>query len=177
MDESIDLNSEATTQTCSPAVDFQRLDARVINLWQVSNLIGFGVVLLLVGISLGVALAVIPDAVIWLAIAFAALLPLAYWFCLVRPKRLYQSWGYRLDEKILETESGLLIRVSRLLPLNRVQHVDIERGPLARLYGLATLILYTAGTHAASLSIPGLDEKVATELRDRLIEIGGDDAV
>jgi membrane protein YdbS with pleckstrin-like domain len=45
------------------------------------------------------------------------------------------------------------------------------------MYGLASLVLHTAGTHSANILIPGLDAGEAVRLRDRLVEIGGDDAV
>jgi membrane protein YdbS with pleckstrin-like domain len=71
----------------------------------------------------------------------------------------------------------LLFHVAHLLPLSRLQHVDLHRGPLERAFGLASLILHTAGTHEARITIPGLDADEAVRLRDRLVEVGGDDAV
>jgi hypothetical protein len=98
---------------------------------------------------------------------------LTYW----RPPRLYRAWGYRIDGKVLETRSGLVFRINKLLPLSRLQHVDLHRGPLERIFGLASLILHTAGTSQAQITIPGLDANLATRLRDHLVEVGGDDAV
>ncbi len=118
-----------------------------------------------------------PRALVWLASAWLATAAAAVWFCLWYPPRLYRSWGYRIDAKVLETRSGRLFQRARLLPLSRLQHVDIERGPLERMFGLAALILHTAGTHSANIRIPGLEAAEAMRLRDHLIEIGGDDAV
>jgi len=78
---------------------------------------------------------------------------------------------------VLETRSGRVFQRARLLPLSRLQHVDIESGPLERMFGLAALVLHTAGTHSANIRIPGLEAVEAARLRDHLIEIGGDDAV
>jgi membrane protein YdbS with pleckstrin-like domain len=159
------------------ATDFRRLDSRVVNLWRVSWLIGFGVLLLsllIPVVSVGVAE---PRALAWLASAWLATAAAAVWFGLWYPPRLYRSWGYRIDAKVLETRSGRLFQRARLLPLSRLQHVDIERGPLERMFGLAALVLHTAGTHSANVRIPGLEAAEAMRLRDRLIEIGGDDAV
>jgi uncharacterized protein len=157
--------------------DFQPLDSRVVNLWRVSSLIGFGVMLLgllIPVVAVGVAEA---RALVWLASAWLATAAAAVWFCLWYPPRLYRSWGYRIDAKVLETRSGRVFQRARLLPLSRLQHVDIERGPLERMFGLAALVLHTAGTHSASIRIPGLETAEAMRLRDHLIEIGGDDAV
>jgi len=101
---------------------------------------------------------------------------IGFWIVWYPPRR-YASWGYRLDQRVLEIRSGVWFRVVQLLPLNRLQHVDLRRGPLERAHGLASLVFHTAGTHQATLELPGLDADVAAGLRDRLVLTGGDDAV
>jgi membrane protein YdbS with pleckstrin-like domain len=93
------------------------------------------------------------------------------------PARAYRSWGYRVEDRVLEIRSGVWFRVIRLLPLSRLQHVDLHRGPIERAHGLASLTLHTAGTREASLGIPGLADADAERLRDLLVTAGGDDAV
>ena len=80
-------------------------------------------------------------------------------------------------EHLLSQSHDLCGDVLSVQPLNRLQHVDLQRGPLERMYGLASLVLYTAGTSSASISIPGLAAAEAERLRDHLVAIGGDDAV
>jgi len=156
---------------------FQALDSRVISLWRVSSLIGFGVLLLsLLAVVLTVGFTE-PKFLLRLVVPWLALAAIFAWFSFWYPPRLYRSWGYRIDAKVLETRSGRMFQRARLLPLSRLQHVDIERGPLERMFGLASLILHTAGTHSANIRIPGLESGEAMRLRDHLIEIGGDDAV
>jgi membrane protein YdbS with pleckstrin-like domain len=90
---------------------------------------------------------------------------------------VYRAWGYRLDGKVLETRHGVLFRTMQLLPLARLQHVDLHNGPIERSLGLASLMLHTAGTHEATIVIPGLDTNEAVRLRDHLVVVGGDDGV
>lgn len=168
---------ERADESPRPAAGFQPLDSRVVALWRASFLIGFGVLLLILLIPVVTAGMAEPRAWVWAPIAWLAVAAAATWFCLWYPPRLYRSWGYRIDEKVLETRSGRVFQRARLLPLSRLQHVDIERGPLERMFGLAALVLHTAGTHSANIRIPGLESSEATRLRDYLIEIGGDDAV
>ena len=168
---------ERANESPSPATCFQPLDSRVIRLWRVSFLIGFGVLLLILLIPVVAAGMTEPRALVWLAVVWLAAAAVSVWFCLWYPPRLYRSWGYRIDAKVLETRSGRVFQRARLLPLSRLQHVDIERGPLERMFGLAAVVLHTAGTHSANIRIPGLEASEAMRLRDHLIEIGGDDAV
>ena len=51
-----------------------------------------------------------------------------------------------------------------------MQLVDITRGPVARLLGLAELKFVTAAA-ATGVAIPGLAEADAEALRDRLVEL------
>ena len=156
---------------------FRALDSRVVGLWRVSGLIGMGVILLSMLIPVIVVGVSRPQYLRWMLLAWLAMAAVAVWFGVWYPPRLYSSWGYRIDAKVLETRSGRIFQRVRLLPLSRLQHVDIERGPLERMFGLAALVLHTAGTHSANIRVPGLEASEATRLRDYLIEIGGDDAV
>ena len=161
----------------APPDGFHALDSRVIIVWRLSSLIGIAFLLLSMLIFVVVVALKDPQYLRWLAGSWLLISALFGWFCFWYPPRYYRSWSYRIDERVLETRSGRLVQRTRLLPLSRLQHVDIERGPLERAFGLASLVLHTAGTHSANIRIPGLEASEATRLRDRLIEIGGDDAV
>ena len=169
--------AKVSDEPADPTKVFQPLDSRVIGLWRISNLIAFGILLLSLLVAVMIAGLARPEFLLWLLIAWLALAALSVWFSVWYPPRLYESWGYRVDAKVLETRSGRMFKRARLLPLSRLQHVDIERGPLERMYGLASLVLHTAGTHSANIRVPGLEASAAMRLRDHLIEIGGDDAV
>lgn len=168
---------EQADEPSHSSTGFQPLDLRVVKLWRVSTLIGFGVLLLILLIPVVAVSVAEPRALVWMVGAWLVAAALSVWFCLWYPPRSYRRWGYRIDAKVLETRSGMAFQRTRLLPLSRLQHVDIERGPLERMFGLAALVLHTAGTHSANIRIPGLEASEAMRLRDHLIEIGGDDAV
>ena len=172
---SAEISETEASLTIEP--DFRPLDPRVIRLWRLGYLIGFSILLLcLLPLVVFAQLQEFERAEFYIVL-WVLLAGFAFWYSLWRPKRSYTAWGYRIDAKTLETKSGVWFRVTRLLPLNRLQHVDLQRGPLERLLGLASLVLYTAGTSSASISIPGLAEDDAVRLRDHLVAIGGDDAV
>ena len=84
------------------------------------------------------------------------------------PKRRYAAWGYRMEEDELAVRHGLLIRALSLVPFGRVQHIDLAQGPLERAFGLATLVLNTAGTRGAAVRLPGLAQADAEQMRDHI---------
>jgi hypothetical protein len=51
-----------------------------------------------------------------------------------------------------------------------MQLIDINRGPVSRLLGLADLKFVTAAA-STGVMVPGLPEPEAAELRDRLVEL------
>lgn len=167
-------------RSASPGVEssaYQPLDPRALRLWQVTDLIAF-IVLLLIGLVVGVVVGVKwTGSIPWVAAAWLAFALLGAWTILYYHPRNYRAWGYRLDQRVLLIRRGVWFRTIKLLPLPRLQHVDVKRGPLQRHFGLATLVLHTAGTHAASIEVPGLDADEAVRLRDRLVAAGGDDGV
>mgnify|MGYP001247140453 CR=1 FL=1 len=76
---------------------------------------------------------------------------------------------WRLDAVGLYVRRGLIWHTEVLVPRSRVQHLDVERGPLERQFGLATLVVHTAGTQTSALRQSGFDEATAVALRDALI--------
>lgn len=97
-----------------------------------------------------------------------ALLALALLAAMILPGRRYRAWGYREEEDELHIRNGLLVRVQTAVPFARVQHIDLAQGPIERRYGLARLILHTAGTRGASIPLPGLAREEAEAMRDRI---------
>ena len=105
-----------------------------------------------------VPLGLVSGLVALLGLAFVAWLP----------RRRWRAWAYREGEDELDIRHGRLVRVRTVVPYARVQHIDVSEGPVERRFGLATLILHTAGTRAASVGLPGLPRDEADRLRDRI---------
>jgi membrane protein YdbS with pleckstrin-like domain len=84
------------------------------------------------------------------------------------PLRRWQARGYRLESDRLQVVAGMLFRRDTVVPFGRVQHIDVEQGPLERFYGLGTLVLHTAGNHNASVQLSGLRHGDAVGARDSI---------
>jgi membrane protein YdbS with pleckstrin-like domain len=93
----------------------------------------------------------------------------------------YRSWQYVVGDDALYLERGVLTQVRTEVPLVRIQHVDSRRSAVERLVGLASTVVYTAGSRGADVTIPGLTPDDASDLRQRLkglaIDADGEDAV
>ncbi|NJC04475.1 hypothetical protein GGQ97_000268 [Sphingomonas kaistensis] len=80
------------------------------------------------------------------------------------PPRIWARLGYALEPAMLRVVRGWLFHTDTLVPLVRVQHLDVARGPLDKMFGTATLAIHTAGTHNSIVSLPGLSPDRAAEL-------------
>ncbi|WP_310467797.1 PH domain-containing protein [Sphingomonas sp.] len=82
------------------------------------------------------------------------------------PKRIYDRLRYGLAAGQLRLLRGWLFHTDTIVPLVRVQHLDVTRGPLDKMFGTASLIVHTAGTHNSIVTVPGLAPARAAEMRD-----------
>ena len=89
---------------------------------------------------------------------------------LVAPDRIYKRLGYAIDGRLLRTVRGWLFHTDTVVPFVRVQHIDVTRGPVDKLFGTATLVVHTAGTHNSIVTLPGLSPGRAEEIRDIIRE-------
>jgi len=72
---------------------------------------------------------------------------------------------------------GVLWRSEIFVPRSRIQHTEVQQGPLARRFGIANLKVYTAGTSHGEIGIDGLPQADALWLRDELLGRHGHDGV
>lgn len=87
---------------------------------------------------------------------------------IVAPDRIYRRLGYALDERLLRTVRGWLFHVDTVVPFVRVQHIDVTRGPFDKMFGTATLVVHTAGTHNSVVTLPGLSPERASQIREAI---------
>jgi putative membrane protein len=86
------------------------------------------------------------------------------------------SWWftrYRVDAEEIRIDSGIFVRRSRRVRIERLQAVEVQQPWLARLFGLAELSLDTAGTGEAEAKLAFLPYVEAVELRRLLLDRSG----
>lgn len=144
------------------------------------------VIWLLQGAIASAILAVIVGAIDWFVLEISWLLGPAvfvglFTIVVIHTILRYRIWQFEIREDELYLERGVFTRVKTVVPYVRIQHVDSRRGPLERLLGLATTVVYTAGSRGADVLVPGLppdrSEALQDELKQLAIESEGGDAV
>lgn len=158
-------------------VSLQPLDPAFVTIERISGWICTGCLLLAGLIGIGVVafnfglLSIITGLCLLTYLLLGAMLA---WVTQVLPKKAHEHASWCLTPSGLEIRRGIWWRSQISVPLARVQHTDVHQGPLMRKYGLAKLIVHTAGTENSTVELNGLSVGTAQQLRDALIEHRGE---
>lgn len=149
-----------------------RLERRVLRLWRIRAGITFGPTVVLAGAAAwalgGPSAGVAVLAVVGIAVAGGVW----WWTALV-----WRAWQFTIGTEALHLRHGVILRRESTIPFHRVQHIDVEAGPLERRLGLTTFVLRTASASSDS-AVPGIDVAEAEALRHRVLSlVGTGDAV
>lgn len=147
--------------------EWKRNSPRLATVRRILTLI-FSAVFLVVGAVLVLLLA---DDLWWIGAIVAAFAVAGAVWGWIWAGHNQRSWGYAENADDLLVTSGVMFKRLVAIPYGRMQYVDVEAGPLARAYGIATVTLHTASPETAA-NIPGLAAEQATALRNRLTELG-----
>ncbi len=123
------------------------------------------------------ALALAAAVALWLVLSWQPMLfaaggvvvVWAWLLWLVRRQVSAISWAEQPEELVIRR--GRLWRSLVSVPYGRLQLADMESGPVARHFGLASVQIHTASPRSGG-SIPGLPVEEAEALRTRLTERG-----
>lgn len=164
----VDAGDAEKTAPSGPREPQWRVASSAIGLWTVQEIIGALLFLIpAVAASLFVPdaaprwLVVATDILPWALVAFF----LVEIFVLPRYKYAIHRWEVTADG--IFTLTGWLSRTWILVPISRIQTVDVTRGPLQRMFGLATVSVRTASAHG-SVEIQQLESYTAAQVADDL---------
>ena len=120
----------------------------------------------LIGATVLGVVGVLPSPWTWVPMIVPALVALV--FVLLVPIKRFMARGYQMSDDRLRVVKGVMFHADTVVPFSRVQHLDVEQGPLERAFGIARLILHTAGTHNSSVTLPGLAHADAVAMREEI---------
>src|SRR5829696_4920961 len=127
---------------------------------------------LFLGLALGAFLLFVPavedtplPVLRWLvpiAVAGYAVVAIA-----VRPRIRHRVHRWEVTDDAVYTVTGWLTRTWTLVPISRIQTVDVTRGLLQQLFGLASVAVLTASSQG-TVRVPHLETDVAQRVADDL---------
>jgi len=148
-----------------PEVDsktFNRLDRKYLTIL----FIRITIIFLLMSGSLTVVLFLDEDLpTMFVGISGGSVIVLITLFSTVISALGFSRKGYLVREQDISFQRGLITYKLTTVPFNRIQHVEVNQGVLAKIFKLSSVKLYTAGGNASDLSIPGLPVSDAQRLK------------
>lgn len=74
-----------------------------------------------------------------------------------------KGFAFRTHDAIYR--SGAIALTTTIIPYNRVQHVALHEGFIARMFGLAEIEIFTAGGDKSDIQIPGIEKQLAEKIK------------
>ena len=146
-------------------IDWEPIASQARLVWTLAALVIAAPFLVLMTVVLA-ATGGAAGAVVGLAVTFVVVVMLR-WLVV----RRHRSWGYSVRDDEFVLRRGLLVRRLTIVPIGRMQFIDIQQGPLDRWLGVANLQLHTAAA-ASDAKVPMLALDVAARVRDELTTRG-----
>lgn len=147
--------------------DITKIDFRSIGK-KYLNVILMHVVLVFLGLFLALFFVIYKDffelgaGSIW----FYVVLIIAFFLILLIKVIGFKKRKYAVREKDISYKQGVFFRSLTTVPFNRIQHVEIDEGPIARFFGLVSLSVFTAGDSSDDLKIKGLLKQEAQQIKE-----------
>ena len=78
----------------------------------------------------------------------------------------FKKRNYAVREKDVSYKKGVFFKSLTTVPFNRIQHIEIDEGPISRLFNLVSLSVFTAGDSSDDLKISGLLKEEAKQIKE-----------
>lgn len=91
-------------------------------------------------------------------------------FTVIAGTRSFKRKKYAVREKDILYSTGWLFQSLHMVPFNRLQHCAVNMGPIEREFGLASVSLYTAASEGKDITIHGLKQEEAEQIRNLIIQ-------
>ncbi|MFQ3180652.1 MAG: membrane protein YdbS with pleckstrin-like domain [Polaribacter sp.] len=143
-------------------IDFKSIENKYLKVILINTFLVFVIAFLLVSFADYKGLFEFIENTIWIYLSMFS----SFVFILLVKKVGFKKRKYAVREKDISYEKGVLFRSLTSIPFNRIQHIEIDEGPISRLFGLVSLSVFTAGDSSDDLKISGLLKEEAKQIKE-----------
>ncbi|MGE5355051.1 MAG: PH domain-containing protein [Deltaproteobacteria bacterium] len=90
-------------------------------------------------------------------------------FFLISTKKAFNRKSYSIRHNDLIFRRGVLFNRITIVPFNRIQHIELTRGPVENFFNLCSIKFFTAGGSQSDIIIPGLNTETANKIKSFII--------
>jgi membrane protein YdbS with pleckstrin-like domain len=130
--------------------------------------LNFALVYGIISIAAGVAFYFIKELQpYWLPITICYVIIVLFSIFITLVSFKNKGYAFRTHDAIYR--SGAISLTTTIIPYNRVQHVALHEGFIARAFGLAEIEIFTAGGDKSDIQISGIEKQQAEKIKQLLM--------
>ena len=142
-------------------MNYEKLNKKAIGCMLVAEMIGFAFFL-----AIGVLVLVLNDNLpVPVRFGIYCGIGVCFLVALISPKVRYERYRYRITDEELDIKEGFLWVNRNIVPIERLHKIQVQRGPIDRIFGLAKVSVTTAG---GDVTIRFLEDAKADFIADSL---------
>lgn len=145
----------------------EKISTDAVKMWRISNSLGHLLALILIAV-----LVVFSNKIGWFGWINIALYILAglailsaIFSIVIEPIYLQRTWRYQIDQQFVQLMHGKWQVKHTLIPMEKVEYVRSEQGPLMRMFNLYKIEI---GTTTSNHVIPGIPSDEAKLLKAQI---------
>ncbi|MEG9298372.1 PH domain-containing protein [Mangrovibacillus sp. Mu-81] len=145
----------------------ETISRNATKVWRISNTIGHTIVLIIIGVLL-----FCTDRFNWynwigiiLYVLGGLFVISAIYSIIIEPVYVQRTWRYQVDKELVQLKFGKWEQQHILIPMEKVEYVRTEQGPIMRRYDLYDL---EVGTTTSSHKIPAIPADTARTLKAQI---------
>lgn len=142
----------------------EKISIDAVKVWRISNTIGH-----FSGLLITAVLIICTERFDWygwigltLYIIGGLLVISSIFSIAIEPAYLQRTWRYKVDQQFIQLKHGKWQESHTLIPMEKVEYVQTQRGPIMRRYDLYNIEI---GTTTSSHSIPAIPSEEAKKLK------------
>ena len=147
---------------------FRGIHPSAKKLWRINGMIGSGIIMIL-------------SFVVFSFTNFWALIPGALqsvYLIFIHPELEYKQWLYKITEQYVDYTHGIFFTKRTIIPISRIQHLDIRQGPIQKQFSLSNIIIFTAGqSHEIVAVLSSEAQSIVDSINMLILKEGNDGKV
>ena len=149
------------------SMKYEKLDRKAILSWRIGEIIRFILwgLIMAGGLIISKDMEAIEPYIKYAYIGVALLFTYMLLGIIIYPEIEYRQWRYMITEDKIEIRHGIFFLKTTIIPIIRVQHITMSRGPIYRKLGLTKVSIFLA---SGSFDIEGLNENTANMISENL---------
>lgn len=151
--------------------EYQKLNKNAIKSWTIARLIGAFItsIILIAGeIFFSRIIDDFNKVRFIFTISIISLIIILLINSFISPTIEYKQWRYKITNDKIEFIEGIYFVRKVIIPIIRIQHIQLNQGPINKFFDLYDISIFTAG---GQHKIPNIDSERAEEISEYLKEV------